>query len=138
MNTGRAMRAFTGIWTPGMTSQKLPTKMNVNSVSMKGVQREPVLAHRLEDDPLLHEVDGRLGDVLHAGRHERPLLPGDDRRARTRSTTESHISSTTLLTANGVREEQVGPLGDVADGRELQAQDHEVRASLAMPGLRPG
>ena len=68
MNTGRAMRAFTGIWTTGMISQMLQTKMNLNSVSRNGVQPQPVRAHRLHDDALADEVDGRLGDVLHAGR----------------------------------------------------------------------
>ena len=32
------MRAFTGIWMPGMTSQMLQTKMKLNSVSRNGVQ----------------------------------------------------------------------------------------------------
>ena len=41
MNIGRAMRAFTGIWTTGMIPQMLQTKMNVNSVSRNGVQPRP-------------------------------------------------------------------------------------------------
>ena len=33
MNAGRAMRAFTGIWTPGIRPQMLQVKMKVKSVS---------------------------------------------------------------------------------------------------------
>ena len=37
MNTGRAMRAFTGIWATGTISQMLQTKMKLKIVSRNGV-----------------------------------------------------------------------------------------------------
>ena len=80
-NTGSAMRAFTGIWTTGMTSQMLQTKMKLNSVSRNGVHAQAARAHRLQDDAVADEVDDRLGDVLHARRHELLLAAGDEEEA---------------------------------------------------------
>ena len=51
---------------------------------------------------------------------------------------ETHMRMTTLFTANGAAAEEVGPLDDVGDGRELETEDHETTASLSAVGLRPG
>ena len=72
MNSGSAMRAFTGICATGMISQMLQTKMKLNIVSSKRRVAQPSGPIVCRMMPLRMKSTARLGDVLHAGRHELP------------------------------------------------------------------
>ena len=102
------MRAFTGIWTPGMISQMLQKKMKQEQRQQERRELEAVRPDRLHDDAVLDEVDDRLGDVLRAGGHER-LLAAATRYIRPNAkAAEIHIRRTTLLTANAPLPNRVG------------------------------
>ena len=105
----------------------------MNSVMRNGVNFSPSGPDRLQDDPLLDEVDGRLGDVLDAGGHERLLAAAEPHHADGDQRREPHQDDD-LVDAEGPD----GPLHDVGDGRELQPEDHQATASLSVVGLRPG
>ena len=57
-------------------------------------------ADGLEDDAVVDEVDGALGDVLDASGHKRLLAAAPNMRPNTKAT-ESHIRTTTLLMPRG-------------------------------------
>ena len=106
-----------------MISQMLQTKMKREQREQERRPAQAVGPDRLQDDALADEVDDRLGDVLHAASARAAALrPATKKNGEHDAATDSHISSTTLLTANGPLAEQVGPLDEVADRRELEGR----------------
>ena len=91
-------------------------------------------ADRLEDDAVVHEVDRRLGDVLHALRDERLLAAArvhDPEHQRDRHPHEDDD----LVDAERSRR----PLDDVADRRELDREDVDHWANVSLlPGTGSG
>ena len=138
MKTGRAMRAFTGICTPGMISQMLQIEDEREQRQQEGRELQPVRPDRLHDDAVLDEADGGLGDVLGARWAPGPACGRRGRSARTTIAADSHIRMTTLFTANGPSPNRVGHSTTWEMGGNSNPKITRRRPPWSVVGLRPG
>src|SRR3546814_341051 len=98
--------------------------------------REPRRTVRLQHDAVLDELDGDLGEVLSTRGHELLLVAEDEDHHR--EDRRDEVDQDDLVDAPRVVADELGPVDDMAQGREIDSEDHRGLVSLGRVGLRSG